>query len=39
MFDKLAAKVNIIDTSGFILKTKYGRDKSNLKKKSVMQTN
>ena len=39
VFDKLAAKVNIIDTSGFILKTKYGRDKSNLKKKSVVQTN
>ena len=28
VFDKLVAKVNSIDTSGFILKTKYDTDKS-----------
>ena len=28
--DKLVAKVNIIDTSGFVLKTKYDRDKKEL---------
>ena len=32
-YDKLAAKVNNIGTSGFVLKTKYGTDKSDLKKK------
>ena len=32
VYDKLAAKVNNIDTSGFVLKTKYGEDKSDLKK-------
>ena len=31
--DKLVAKVNNIDTSGFVLKTKYDTDKSNLEKK------
>ena len=31
--DKLAAKVNNIDTSEFILKTKYQRDKTKLEKK------
>ena len=30
VYDKLVAKVNNIDTSGFILKTKYAADKSNL---------
>ena len=33
MNDKLVAKVNNIDTSGFVLKTKYNSDKSNLEKK------
>ena len=31
--DKLVAKVNIIDTSGFVLRTKYDADKSDLEKK------
>ena len=30
IYDKLVAKVNNIDTSGFILKTKYDTDKSEL---------
>ena len=29
-YDKLAAKVDNIDTSGFVLKTKYDTDKSEL---------
>ena len=29
-YDKLVAKVNNIDTSGFVLKTKYETDKSDL---------
>ena len=33
MYEKLVAKVNKIDTSGFVLKTKYNTDNSNLKKK------
>ena len=33
VFDKLVAKVNNIDTSGFVLKTKYDTDKSELQKK------
>ena len=33
-YDKLAAKGNAIYTSGFVLKTKYDTDKSNLEKKS-----
>ena len=33
MYDKLAGKVNNIDTSGFVLKTKYDTDKSDLEKK------
>ena len=33
MYDKLVAKVNNIDTSGFILKTKYAPDKSKLEEK------
>ena len=32
-YDKLVAKVNSIDTSEFVLKTKYGTDKSDLEKK------
>ena len=31
VYDKLVAKVNSIDTSGFVLKTKYDTDKSELK--------
>ena len=33
MYDKPIAKVNNIDTSRFVLKTKYDTDKSNLGKK------
>ena len=33
MYDKLAAKVNNIDTSDFVLKTKYQTDKIELEKK------
>ena len=33
MCDKLFAKVNNIDTSGFVLKTKCNTDKSDLEKK------
>ena len=33
MYDKLGAKVNNINTSGFILKTNYDTDKSDLEKK------
>ena len=33
VYDKLVAKVNNIDISGFVLKTKYDTDKSNLEKK------
>ena len=33
MYDKLVAKVNNIDTSGFVLKTKCDTDKSDLEKK------
>ena len=32
VYDKLVAKVNNIDTSGFVLKTKYDTDKSKLEK-------
>ena len=34
LYDKLVAKVNNIDNSGFILKTKYDTDKSYLEKKT-----
>ena len=34
MYDKLVAKVNNIDVSRFILKTKYDTDKSDLEKKN-----
>ena len=33
VYDKLVAKVNNIDTSGFVLKTKYNANKSDLEKK------
>ena len=33
MYDELVAKVNNIDTSGFILKINYDTDKSDLEKK------
>ena len=33
MYDKLATKVDNIDTSGFVLKTKHHTDKSDLQKK------
>ena len=33
VYDKLVAKVNNIDTSGFILKTKYGTNKLDLESK------
>ena len=33
MYDKLVAKVNNIDTSEFVLKTKYDADKTELEKK------
>ena len=34
MYNKLVAGVNNIDTSGFVLKTKSNRDKSDLEKKN-----
>ena len=33
MYDKLVTKVNKIDTSGFVLKTEFNADKSDLEKK------
>ena len=33
VYDKLVSKVNNIDTSGFVLKTKYDTDKSELENK------
>ena len=36
VYDKLAAKVNNIDTSDFVLKTKYQTDKTELQKKFLM---
>ena len=33
VYDKLVAKINNIDTTGFALKTKYDTDKSDLEKK------
>ena len=32
-YDKLVAKVNYVDISGFVLKSKYDIDKSNLENK------
>ena len=37
VYDKLVTELKNIDISGFILKTKYVTDKSNVEKKSVMQ--
>ena len=37
IYDKLVTKVNNIDTSGFVLKTKYNTYKADLEKKIVMQ--
>ena len=37
VYDKLVAKVNNIDTSGFVLKTKSNTVKLDLEKKLVMQ--
>ena len=34
VYDKLVAKVNSIDTSRFVLKTKYNTDKTELKRKT-----
>ena len=36
VYDKLAAKVNNIDTSGFVLKNKYQTDKTELEKKFLI---
>ena len=36
VYDKLAAKANNIDTSKFILKTKYQADTTELETKSLM---
>ena len=33
MYYKLVTKINNTDTRGFVLKTKYGTDKSDLEKK------
>ena len=33
-YNKLVAKVNTIDNSGFALKTKYDRDKSEIENKT-----
>ena len=33
MYDKLVPKVKSIDTGGFVLKTKYGTNKSDLEQK------
>ena len=39
MYDELVAKVNNIDTSGFILKTKYDGYKTELEKKFLILVN
>ena len=36
VYDKLVAKVNNIDTTAFVLKTKYQTDKAKLEKKILM---
>ena len=36
VYDKLVAKVNNIDTTAFVLKTKYQTDKTKLEKKILM---
>ena len=35
VYDKLVTKANTIDTTGFVLKTKYDTDKSNLENKQL----
>ena len=37
LYDKLVAKVNNIDTSDFVLKTKYDTGKTELEKKILME--
>ena len=39
VYDKLVAKVDNIDTSDFVLKTKYNTDKTELEKKIPNVTN
>ena len=34
-YDKLATKVDIVETTGFVLKTTYDADKSGLEKKII----
>ena len=36
VYDKLVAKVNSIDTSAFVLKTKYDTDKTELERKFLI---
>ena len=36
VYDKLAAKVNNVENSDFVLKTKYQTDKTELKKKKIL---
>ena len=36
MYDKLVAKVNGIDTNGFVLKTKYDTEKTGLENKIII---
>ena len=38
LYDKLVIKVNNIDTGGFVLKTKYDTDKSELENKKRLIT-
>ena len=38
VYDKIAAKVNNIDTSDYVLKTKYQTDKTELEKKILGDT-
>ena len=38
-YNKLVAKVDNIDNSGFVLKTKYNTDKTELENKSPIVTN
>ena len=38
VYDKLVAKVNNIDTSGFVLETKYDTDKINRVRKKILDT-
>ena len=35
LYDKIVAEVNNDDITGFVLKTKYNTDKSNLEKKII----